>query len=206
VSVGERLTSVWEHRRDLGGLWWRFLARLGLPRERFRSWKPWQQRGGKVALAGLIAFLLSLIANILEHFFGQTGGSILTFNASAYIVFAVIALIVIPEWSALPDLELRVVIPLAIVTGLLVGLVIGFATSSTRNGIISGVGTFLALSAPPWLSRRGTEKTPVGEKKMPIGKKVVPLIVIGLAITYPFYVGNLFTTPVFGPAPGVETA
>ena len=40
---------------------------------------------------------------------------------------------------------------------------------------------------------------------MPIGKKVVPLIVIGLAITYPFYVGDLFTIPVFGPAPTVET-
>ena len=41
---------------------------------------------------------------------------------------------------------------------------------------------------------------------MPVGKKIVPLIVIGLAIAYPFYVGNLFTFPLFGPAPSVETA
>ena len=116
-----------------------------------------------------------------------------------------IAVIVIPEWKALPDLELRVVVPIAILAGLALGLIIGFATSSTRNGVVAGVGTLIALVAPPWLGRRGAESTPLAEKKMPIGKKVVPLIVIGLAITYPFYVGDLFTIPVFGPAPSVET-
>jgi branched-chain amino acid transport system permease protein len=206
VSLGERVRGAWEHRRDLGGVWWRFLGWLGLPKERFHSWKPWQRRAGKVALAGLLAFLLSLFVNVLEHFFGRSGGSILTFDASAYIVFAVIAVIVVPEWKALPDLELRVVIPIAILVGLAVGLIIGFATSSTRNGIVAGLGTAIALCAPPWLSRRGGEPTPLPEKKMPIGRKVVPLIVIGLAIAYPFYVGDLFTIPVFGPAPAVETA
>jgi branched-chain amino acid transport system permease protein len=205
VSLGERLRGTWEHRRDLGALWWRFLGSVGLPRERYRSWKPWQQRAAKVALAGVLAFLLSLFVNILEHFFGQNGGSILTFDASAYIVFLVIAVIVIPEWRALPDLELRVVIPLAILLGLVVGLILGFATSSTRNGVVAGVGTFVALAAPPWLSRRG-EDTPMKERRMPVGRKVVPLIVIGLAIAYPFYAGNLFTIPVFGPVPSVETA
>jgi branched-chain amino acid transport system permease protein len=197
---------VWAHRRDVGAVWWRFLGRLGLPKDRYQSWKPWQRRAGKVALAAILAFLLSLFVNILEHFFGTSGGSILTFDASAYILFAVIAVIVIPEWKALPDLELRVVIPLAILLGLVVGLVIGFATSSTRNGIVAGVGTAIALCAPPWLNRRSGEETPLPDKTMPIGKKVVPLIVIGLAIAYPFYVGDLFTIPVFGPAPSVETA
>jgi branched-chain amino acid transport system permease protein len=206
VGVTDSLRSAWDHRRDLGGLWWRFLAKCGLSRERFHSWKPWQQRAGKVALAGVLALLLSLFVNTLEHFFGQTKGSILTFDASAYIVFAVIALIVVPEWKALPDVELKVIIPLAAVAALAAGLIAGFSTSSTRNGIVAGVGTFIALCAPPWLGRRGTEPTPIGERRMPIGRKVVPLIVIGLAITYPFYAGKLFTFPVFGPAPSVETA
>ena len=205
MRLGERVTGLWTNRRDLGRHWWRFMGIFGLSRERFHSWRPWQRRAAKVGLAGVLAFLLSLFVDTLEHFFGQSGGSILTFDASAYIVFLVIAVIIIPEWRALPDLELRVVIPIAILAGLAAGVIIGFATSSTRNGVIAGVGTLVALIAPPWLGRRGTEPTPLAEKKMPIGKKVVPLIVIGLAITYPFYVGDLFTIPVFGPAPAVET-
>ena len=205
MSLGERVTGLWTNRRDLGRHWWRFVGIFGLSKERYLSWRPWQRRAAKVGLAGVLAFLLSLFVNTLEHFFGQSGGSILTFDASAYIVFLVIAVIVIPEWKALPDLELRVVVPIAILAGLALGLIIGFATSSTRNGVIAGVGTLIALVAPPWLSGRGGESTPLREKKMPIGKKVVPLIVIGLAITYPFYVGDLFTIPVFGPAPSVET-
>jgi branched-chain amino acid transport system permease protein len=204
TSFSERLRVTWAHRRDLGSLWWRFLGFFGLSRERYRSWKPWQQRAGKVVLAGVLAFLLALVAKIFEHFFGP-GHGILTFDASAYIAFLVIAVIVIPEWRALPDLPLTIVVPLAILLGLLVGLIVGFATSSTRNGIVAGVGTAIAVAAPPWLGRRG-EETPVKEKHMPVGKKIVPLIVIGLAIAYPFYVGNLFTFPLFGPAPSVETA
>ena len=99
MGVSDSLRGTWEHRRDLGGLWWRFLARLGLSKDRFHAWKPWQQRAGKVALAGVLAFLLSMFVNTLEHFFGSTKGSILTFDLSAYVVFAVIALIVIPEWG-----------------------------------------------------------------------------------------------------------
>jgi branched-chain amino acid transport system permease protein len=205
VSVGERVTGVWAHRRDLGGVWWRFLAWLGLSKDRYQSWRPWQRRAAKVALAGVIAFLLSLLANILEHFFGQNGGSILTFDASAYVVFAVIAVIVIPEWSALPDLPLRIVVPLAILLGLAVGVIVGFATSSTRNGIVAGLGTLFAVVAPPWLAHSGDD-TPATRREMPIGRQIVPLIVIGLAIAYPFYVGQLFTFPLFGPAPSVETA
>ena len=205
MGLSDSLRATWEHRRDLGGLWWRFLAKLGLSKDRFHEWKPWQQRAGKVALAGVLAFLLSMFVNTLEHFFGTTGGSILTFDLSAYVVFAVIALIVIPEWGALPDLELRVVVPMAAVAAVAAAAIVGFATDSTRNAVIAGVGTFIALCAPPWLSRRGTERTPVQERKMPVGRKVVPLIVIALAITYPFYVGKLFTIPVFGPAPSVDT-
>jgi branched-chain amino acid transport system permease protein len=205
VSFSDSLRGTWEHRRDLGALWWRFLTKLGLSKDRFHAWKPWQQRAGKVALAGVLAFLLSMFVNTLEHFFGSTKGSILTFDLSAYVVFAVIALIVIPEWGALPDVELRVIVPVAAVAAVAAAAIVGFATDSTRNAVIAGVGTFIALCAPPWLSRRGTERTPIQERKMPVGRKVVPLVVIALAITYPFYVGKLFTIPVFGPAPSVDT-
>ena len=58
-----------------------------------------------------------------------------------------------------------------------------------------------AVAQPP-----GNRTDAGQERKMPVGRKVVPLIVIALAITYPFYVGKLFTIPVFGPAPSVDTA
>ena len=74
MGLSDSLRATWEHRRDLGGLWWRFLAKLGLSKDRFHEWKPWQQRAGKVALAGVLAFLLSMFVNTLEHFFGSTRG------------------------------------------------------------------------------------------------------------------------------------
>src|SRR5438046_2662234 len=54
------LIELWGHRRDLGALWWRGLGRLGLSKERFQSLPAWQRRAGKVALGGVIAFLLSI--------------------------------------------------------------------------------------------------------------------------------------------------
>ena len=206
MGLSDSLRATWEHRRDLGGLWWRFLAKLGLSKDRFHAWKPWQQRAGKVALAGVLAFLLSMFVNTLEHFFGSTRGSILTIaplrlrrlrrdRADRHSRVAGAPRSRAPRGH--PHGGRRRASPRA--------AIVGFATDSTRNAVISGVGTFVALCAPPWLSRRGTERTPVKERKMPVGRKVVPLIVIALAITYPFYVGKLFTIPVFGPAPSVDT-
>ena len=76
-----------------------------------------------------------------------------------------IAVIFIPEWKALPDLELLVVVPIAILAGLALGLIIGFATSSMRNGVIAGVGTLIALVAPPWLSVAGPNRTPLRKRR-----------------------------------------
>src|SRR2546422_5816389 len=136
--------ELWGHRRDLGGLWWRGLGAAGLSRERFHGLPPWQQRAGKVALGGLIAFLISIFINILERSFGQgVSGSIFTFDGSAYIAFGVVALLIVPDWTALPVLPLRVVLPAAALIAGLGGLITALATSSTRNGILASVGLAL---------------------------------------------------------------
>ncbi len=132
--MGDWLRGIWEGRRDLGAVWWRGLGALGLTRARFHALPHWQQRAAKVALAGVIAFLLSLLVNVLEHFFGQTqNASILTFDASAYIAFAVVAAIVVPEWTALPMLPLRLVIPAALVIAGAVAAIVGLSIVWMRS-------------------------------------------------------------------------
>jgi branched-chain amino acid transport system permease protein len=200
--------ELWNHRRDLGALWWRGLGKAGLSRERFHLLPAWEQRAGKVALGGVIAFLLSLLVNVLEHFFGQTSGvSILTFDASAYIVFGIVALLLVPEWKALPSLPLQLVLPVSALVAGAAGLIVGLATGNTRNGVVASVGTLLALAAPPWLSAGGRrEPAPLADRRMPVGRKVVPLAVLAIAITFPYYAPHMFTIPVFGEFPSVETA
>ena len=101
------LSELWSHRRDLGALWWRGLGKLGLSQARFHALPGWQQRAAKVALGGVIAFLISVLVGVLERSFGQgASGSIVSFDSSAYIAFGVVALLVVPEWKALPALPL----------------------------------------------------------------------------------------------------
>jgi len=201
------LSELWANRRNVGALWWRGLGELGLPRDRFHSLPGWQQRAAKVALGGAVAFLVSVVVNTLERFFGQgASGSIVTFDRSAYIAFAVVALLLIPEWKALPVLPLKLVIPGALLVGGVAGLVTGLATDNTRNGVIASVGTVLALAAPPWLAGGAHEHVPLPARRMPVGRKVVPLAALALAITFPYYAPHMFTIPVFGAFPSVETA
>jgi branched-chain amino acid transport system permease protein len=201
------LMEVWGHRRDLGGLWWRGLAKTGLTRERFHLLPRWQQRAGKVALGGAVAFLLVVLVKVLEHLFGKgASGSIVTFDASAYIAFVVVALLLVPEWKALPALPLRFVLPAAVAVAAVGGLIAALATHEIKNGIIASVGLILALGAPPWLSGGRHEATPLLARQMPVGRKVVPLAALALALTFPFYATKMFTIPVFGPFPSVETA
>jgi branched-chain amino acid transport system permease protein len=207
LLLGEVLFLLWQRRRELGGLWWRGLAKAGLSRRRFHSLPAWQQRAGKVALGGLIAFLISTFINILERSFGQgVSGPIFTFDASAYLAFGVVALLIVPEWKALPVLPLRVVLPAAALVGAVGGVIAALATGNTKNGVVASVGLVLALAAPPWLAAGAREGTPVALRRMPIGLKVVPLAALGLAITFPYYSPKMFTIPVFGEFPSVETA
>jgi branched-chain amino acid transport system permease protein len=228
------LAELWGHRRDLGALWWRIVgtttrpavqiiswvlvlvtggrvdlhATTGLTRERFHALPTWQQRAGKVALGGAIAFLLSTFINVLEHSFGQSvSGSIVTFDAAAYIAFAVVAMIIVPEWRALPELPLRLALPGAVVAGAVGGIVAALATHDVKNGVICSVGLTIAVGAPPWLSGgRRSETLPLLQRRMPIGRKVVPMAALALALTFPFFNQHMFTIPVFGEFPSVETA
>jgi hypothetical protein len=76
---------------------------VGLTREGFHQWRGWQQRLGKLAVAGVVAFLIAILVNTLEASFGNTGSvSILTFDGSAYITFLVVGLIYVPEWKKVP--------------------------------------------------------------------------------------------------------
>jgi branched-chain amino acid transport system permease protein len=129
---------------QLGEAWWKALAAAGLPRERYRALPTWQQRGLKVVLGGVAAFLLVFVVNLLERFVGSAGGgvSILTFDAAAYLTFAVVVALLVPPWGELPVL----------------------------------------------------------------GRLVIPLAVLAIAITFPYYTGHMFTLPIFGEFPSTETA
>ena len=99
----------------VGSAWWTLLGYVGLTPEGFHRWPGWQQRLGKLAVAGVVAFLVSIFVNVLEASFGNTGStSILTFDGSAYIAFLVIGLIYVPEWKKIP-LVGKIAIPLAAV-------------------------------------------------------------------------------------------
>ncbi len=197
---------MWRHRRDLPALWWRGLGAAGLSRERFHALPGWQQRAGKVALAGAIAFLVSLIVNLLAHYFGTTATSILTFDVSAYAAFGILALILVPEWRALPAFPLRVAIPVAFGVAAAAGVIVALATDNTRNGVITALGGVIALGAPPWLSRGDRAEPSFLDKQLAVGGKVVPLAVLALALTFPFWWNHMFTIPIFGAFPSVETA
>ncbi len=202
------LIELWGRRRDVGGLWWRGLGRLGLSRERFHALPRWQQRAWKVALGGVVVFLVSVVVNALERGFGQgASGSIVTFDSAAYITFALVALVLVPEWQALPELPLRVALPGAALAAAAGGVTASVWTGSVRNGIVTSVGLLVVLGAPPWRSGGGPgQARPLLERRMPVGRKVVPIAALALAVTFPFYYGHMFTIPVFGAFPSVETA
>jgi branched-chain amino acid transport system permease protein len=76
---------------------------------------------------------------------------------------------------------------------ILVGLLGVWKTSSTLL-IAAGI---IALVVPPW------KRVSVGGLR--IGKWVVPLAVLGVAIAYPYYIGDLPQVPLFGTFPQIRT-
>jgi branched-chain amino acid transport system permease protein len=140
VGIGD----LWRRRSEFGNVWWDLIGKTGLTRERFHELPGWQQMAGKVGLGGIIAFLISVVINALERFLGTSGLNvpIVSFDAAAWLTFAVIALLLVPPWRELP-----------------------------------------------W-----------------VGKYVIPLGILALAFTFPYYTGHMFTIPIFGEFPSTETA
>ena len=58
--------ALWARRRELGTLWWRGLGAAGLSRDRFHALPRWQQRLGKVALAGVAGVLYALFVTNVQ--------------------------------------------------------------------------------------------------------------------------------------------
>ena len=77
--------STPESRPGVGAAWWRFLARLGLPESRWEAFPSWQRRLVKVAVIGLVLVL------VLAPIYG--------FNAGAYVGYAALAALYVPDWG-----------------------------------------------------------------------------------------------------------
>jgi branched-chain amino acid transport system permease protein len=94
------------------------------------------------------------------------------------------------RWQSLDPVVRR-----AVVTGfwILIGLILVAVGGVWRASAIAVGALVFALVVPPW-------------RRIPYGRVVVPTVVLGLAILYPEYLGDLFGLPIFGPFPGMDTA
>jgi branched-chain amino acid transport system permease protein len=99
-------------------------------------------------------------------------------------------------WGERSQLERRAVIGAVAVV---IGWALLLAFSSWDLSAIWVALVFLVLYVPAW-SRSG-----VRVRGIRIGRFVVPLALIALALTYPFFWDRLFEVPIFGPFPEVGT-
>src|ERR671936_450761 len=99
-------------------------------------------------------------------------------------------------WGERSTMERRLGIGIvAVVIGWL--LLIAFS-SFDLSAVYVGL-VFLALYVPAW------ERVPVRVRGIRVGRLVIPVALIALALTYPFYWDRLFEVPVFRPFPEVGT-
>jgi branched-chain amino acid transport system permease protein len=99
-------------------------------------------------------------------------------------------------WGERSQLERRAVIgAIAVVVGWL--LLIAFSSWDLSSIWVALV--FLALYVPAW------SRVPVRVRGIRIGRLVVPVALIAIALTYPFFWDKLFEVPIFGPFPAVGT-
>jgi branched-chain amino acid transport system permease protein len=94
------------------------------------------------------------------------------------------------RWRSLPLIVKRLLVAAAI--GLL-SLVIFFPLFGATAGAFWAFLVFLGLYVPPW------ERVPY------VGRFIIPVAVLALVVTYPFYWDKLFTIPILGPFPDVHT-
>lgn len=93
------------------------------------------------------------------------------------------------RWASLPAATRRAVLTLAL--GGLGLLLVGFFGELEPSAIVA-LAILVALVVPDY-------------RRVRFGRAVVPLAVLGLAISYPFYVGHLFEMPIFGVFPDMNT-
>jgi branched-chain amino acid transport system permease protein len=99
-------------------------------------------------------------------------------------------------WGKLNEFERRLAIgAIAVVIGNL--LLLAFSSWDYSAVLVSLV--FLALYVPAW-SRVG-----IRVRGIRLGRLVIPLALVAIALTYPFYWDRLFTVPIFGEFPSVGT-
>ena len=65
--------------------WWHALGRVGLTEQRWKTWPAWKHRAAKAGFVGLLGVV------VLAPIYG--------FDGAAYLAFAVVAVIYIPDWS-----------------------------------------------------------------------------------------------------------
>jgi branched-chain amino acid transport system permease protein len=99
-------------------------------------------------------------------------------------------------WGDRSELERRAVIgAVAVVIGNL--LLVAFSSWETSAVLVSLV--FLGLYVPAW------PRVGIRVRGIRLGRLVIPVALILLALTYPFYFDGLFEVPIFGPFPAVGT-
>src|SRR5437762_3811669 len=99
-------------------------------------------------------------------------------------------------WGDRSVIERRAVIgTVAVVIGWL--LLVAFS-SFELSAVFVGL-VFLALYVPAW------NRVPVRLGGVRLGRLVIPVALILLALTYPFFWDHLFEVPIFGPFPEVGT-
>ncbi|MHB8641711.1 MAG: branched-chain amino acid ABC transporter permease [Gaiellaceae bacterium] len=96
------------------------------------------------------------------------------------------------RWAHLPVLAKRAIVAalLGVVLGVILAPIFGLDSSALLAYVV-----FVALYVPSWDKRLGR-----------FGHAVIPLSVLGLVITYPYYSSKLFTIPILGAFPDVHTA
>src|SRR5919201_6055289 len=99
-------------------------------------------------------------------------------------------------WGGLSKVERRIGIGAAAV---FIGnlLLVAFSSWDTSALLVSAV--FLVLYVPTW------NRVPVRVGGVRVGRLVIPVAMIAIALTYPFYWDRLFEVPIFGPFPEVGT-
>jgi branched-chain amino acid transport system permease protein len=82
---------------------------------------------------------------------------------------------------------------------ILIGWLLLIAFSSFDLSAVYVAIVFLLLYVPAW------DKLPFRIGRVRAGRLVIPVALIVLAVTYPFYFDRLFEVPIFGPFPAVST-